>query len=83
MTYGNIFGHFHSILNIAIEKNNDQFVHTQNLFGQVTTKNHKKIWTLQSAIEELVKIIYVLAVSQPQLIQLTCYDQLSLLEDRI
>jgi hypothetical protein len=61
----------HEIL--QLRKIMQQFVHKQNLLGQVTAKNQK----------DLVKVIHVLAESQPQLIQLALDDQLSIFEDRI
>jgi hypothetical protein len=40
----------------------------QNLFSQVTVRNINGIKAMQLAMEELVKVINILAESQPQLI---------------
>jgi hypothetical protein len=59
---------------LKLRKSMNQFVHTQNLLGQVTSKYQREIWALQSAMEEWVKVKHVLEEGQPQLIQLALDD---------
>jgi hypothetical protein len=51
--------------------------------GHVTAKNQNELWALQLAIEELVKVIHVLAENQPQPIQLSLEDQMNVFEERV
>jgi hypothetical protein len=44
----------------------NKFDRTQNFLGHVTAKIQNEFWALQSAMEELVKMVHVLAESQPQ-----------------
>jgi hypothetical protein len=66
----------HEILQLRITM--IQFVYKQNLLGHVTARNQNEIRAVQLAKEELVKVIHVLAESQPQIIQLSLEDQMSI-----
>jgi uncharacterized protein (DUF2344 family) len=50
---------------------------------KITARNQYEIRAMQLAMEELVKVVHVLAENQPQLIQLSLEDQMSILEDRV
>jgi hypothetical protein len=75
-------GNFTAIENLQLKTMN-QFFHTQDFWGLVTTKNLKERWALQALMEEQLKVMHVLAESQPQLIQLVLDDQLIMFEYRI
>ena len=77
---GTFLGTFtaHEILQLRSTMN--QFVHTQNLLGHVTAKNQNEIRALQTAMEDLFKVIHILAESRPLLIQLALEDQMCVFE---
>ena len=68
----------HEILQLRRTMN--QFVHTPNLLEHITARNQNEIRVMQLAMEELVKVIHVLAENQPQLTQLSLEDQISIFE---
>jgi hypothetical protein len=51
---------------LQLRKTMNQFVHMQNPLGHITARNQNEIRAMQLAMEELGKVIHVLAESQPQ-----------------
>jgi hypothetical protein len=80
---GTILGTFTAHKILQLRRTINQFVHTQNLLEHFTARNQNEIRAMQLAIEELVKVIHILAENHPQLIQLSLEDQMRVFEDRV